>query len=85
MNENGARLVIEHVIRRGDQDEDERGEKNPDRRSELPQEAPDDIADKGRRDDNRAGADHIDRDGDEELALIEPAVIVERGLIREKV
>ncbi len=70
--------------RRGDQHQQERRQENADGRDQGAPESRDQIADKGRGDHNGSGADHADRDGDQELALIEPAELLDQSLLEER-
>src|SRR5262249_12496190 len=63
-----------------DEDEDERGQEDADRRGKRAPKAADKIPNEGGRDDHRARADHADGDGDQELTLIEPAVFLDEPL-----
>src|SRR5579872_6403387 len=62
--------------RRRHQDKDEGRKENAEGGDERAPETGDQIADEGRGDHHRAGADHADRDRDQKLALIQPAVLL---------
>jgi len=67
--------------RGGHQHEDEGREKDSDRRDERSPEAGDRVANEGRSDHHRAGADHPYRNSDQKLARIEPAVFSHKPLL----
>jgi hypothetical protein len=66
------------------QNQDERRQEDADRRDHGTPEAGDQVTDEGRGDHHRAGADHADRHGDEELALVEPAILLHQPLLEER-
>src|SRR6516164_6136473 len=69
--------------RGGHQHEDEGWEKDSDRRDERSPKAGDQVANEGGGDHHRAGADHPDRNRDEELPRIEPAIFSHEPLLEE--
>src|SRR5262249_44514429 len=69
--------------RGGHQHEDEGREKDSDRRDERSPKAGDQVANEGRGDHHRAGADHPDRNSDQKLPRIEPAVFSHEPLLEE--
>src|SRR5262249_51887436 len=69
--------------RGGHQHEDEGREKDSDRRDERSPKTGDQIANKGRGDHHRAGADHSDRNSDEKLAQTEAAIPSQEPMLEE--
>src|SRR5262249_61135213 len=57
---------------RGNDDEEVAGKENPERRHGRSERSRDEVPDERRRDDDRAGCDHGDRDRIEKLPLREP-------------
>src|SRR5579859_1054429 len=70
--------------RRRPQDEDERRKENTDGRNQRAPETGEQITDEGRGDHHRAGTDHADRHRDQELPLIQPAVLLHQALLEER-
>src|SRR5262249_37715314 len=70
---------------RGDnQDQQERGQKYADGRDERAPETGHEIADKGGGDDDGTGADHADRDRNQELAPVQPSGLLHQSLFKKR-
>ena len=70
--------------RRDNQNEEKRRQKYADGGDRSAPEARDQIADERCRDYNRAGTDHPDRHGDQELSLVKPARILDQPLFEKR-
>src|SRR5258708_7324603 len=70
--------------RRGDEHEQKRRKKNADRRADRSPESRNEIADKGRGNDNRSRADHANGDSDQKLALIQPADLLNKSVLKKR-
>src|SRR6266852_3556605 len=66
------------------QHQQKRWKENADRRDERAPESRDEIADKGRGDDNWSRADHANGNCDQELTLIQPAELLNQSLLKER-
>src|SRR5262249_46481453 len=88
----GVRAVA-NEDRGDDEDQQERGKKDANRRNERPpepfqQRAPQarrhEIPHERRGDDDGAGADHADRDGDEEVTFVEPTHLLDEPFLEKR-
>src|SRR5258706_10315546 len=68
----------------GDEHQKKRREENADRRDHRAPEPCNEITDKGRGDHDRSRADHANGDSDQELALIQPAELLNKSLLKER-
>src|SRR4029077_15374 len=66
-----------------DQNKNERRKKNPDRRHKRAPEACDQVANERGRDHHRTGADHPDGDSNQEVALVQPPVLLHDALLQK--
>src|SRR4029077_12853095 len=69
--------------RRDQEDEEKRGQKDPDSCRQRAAEAGTEITHKRRRNHDRARTDHADGDSHQEVALAQPAVLLHDALLQE--